>query len=83
MDLEEVLALDLSEALEHIAAAVKELMTAKRELSSLKDFDSDANEKDRYEHALQKVESEVRNHIKVLFPLDRTATEAAHRTLTE
>ena len=65
MNLSEVLQMDLTESLEHIAAAVKELMTAKRELHTQREADVDLDERQRYERALQKVESEVRNHIKI------------------
>lgn len=65
MDLAEVLSLDVTESLEHIAAAVKELMTVKRDLKTCRETAVDQDERERYERALQKVESEVRNHIKV------------------
>jgi len=65
MDLSEVLSLDVTESLEHIAAAVKELMSAKRDLKTCRETAVDQDERERYERALQKVESEVRNHIKV------------------
>jgi hypothetical protein len=65
MNISEVLSLNLTESLEHIAAAVKELMTAKRELRTCRETPVSQDERERYERALQKLENEVRNHVKV------------------
>ena len=62
MDLAEVLELDTLACLDHIEAAVKELLSAKRQLLDLSQY-SLLQEQDKYCHALEKLESEARIHI--------------------
>lgn len=62
MELGEVLALDTLSALDQIEAAVKELISAKRQLLNTSHY-SMIEEQDKYCHALQKLESEARSHI--------------------
>ena len=64
MDLSEVLRLDLHNALSHIEAAIKELLSSKRELLDLSHY-SAVREQQQYCLALQKLEKEVRGHIQV------------------
>ena len=62
MALGEVLDLDTLSALDQIEAAVKELISAKRQLLNTSHY-SAVEEQDKYCHALQKLESEARSHI--------------------
>lgn len=64
MELEEVMALDPLEALMHVGEAIKDLLVVKRTLKLIEDYkDEDTNK--QYQKALQKLEGEVRNHIKI------------------
>lgn len=64
MELEEVMALDPQEALMHVGEAIKDLLIVKRTLKLIEDYkDEDTNK--QYQKALQKLEGEVRNHIKI------------------
>ena len=62
MDLDEVLVLDTLSALDQIEAAVKELISAKRQLLDVSHY-SLIQEQEKYCQALQKLESEARSHI--------------------
>lgn len=64
MSLGEVLGLDVSEAIQHITEAVKDLLRMKRDMKLRKEY-GDYQCDDQYQKALQKLEHEVRTHIKV------------------
>jgi hypothetical protein len=64
ISLDEVLGLDVHEAMQHISAAVKDLLGLKRDVKQRREYD-DYQTDDKYQKALQKLENEVRNHIKV------------------
>jgi hypothetical protein len=64
MSLGEVLGLDVHEALQHISEAVKDLLRLKRDLKLRNEYDG-LHSDDQYQKALQKLEHEVRHHIKV------------------
>lgn len=62
MSLSSVLSLDTVSALDHIEAAIKELLTAKRQLLNVSQY-SAMHEQEQYCQALQKLETEIRGHI--------------------
>jgi hypothetical protein len=62
MSLDDVLSLDVSSALDHLEAALRELLTAKRELLEMSQY-SAVVDAERYGKAMQKLEGEIRGHI--------------------
>jgi hypothetical protein len=64
MSLDEILGLDVHEAMRHISEAVKDLLRLKRDVKQRREY-GDYQTDDMYQKALQKLENEVRNHIKV------------------
>lgn len=64
MDSQEVYELDSLEALNHLTEAVKELLGFKRTLKLMSEIKDDENT-NQYQAALQKLEGEIRNHIKI------------------
>ena len=64
MDSQEVYELDSQEALNHISEAMKDLLGFKRSLKLVSEIKDDENT-NQYQAALQKLEGEIRNHIKI------------------
>lgn len=72
MELTSILKLDSFSALDHITEVSKDLISKVRDFRMMEEYDS-LQSHEQYEKALQKLESEVRNHIKVTHNLDRAA----------
>ena len=64
LEIEEVIQLSPEQALDHISRVLEELIQLKKQISQLENY-QDFKNSDNYEKALQKLENEVRNHIKV------------------
>lgn len=62
MSLDEVMALDVTSALDHLEAALRELLAAKRNLLEVSQY-STVVDAERYGKAMQKLEGEIRGHI--------------------
>ena len=62
MSLDEVLSLDVPSSLDHLEAAIRELLGAKRELLEMSMY-SAVVDAERYGKAMQKLEGEIRGHI--------------------
>lgn len=62
MSLDEVLSLDIFSSLDHLEAAIRELLGAKRELLEMSQY-SAVVDAERYGKAMQKLEGEIRGHI--------------------
>lgn len=71
MELSSILKLDSFSALDHIAEVSKDLIRKARDFRMMDEYDN-LQSHEQYQKALQKLESEVRNHIKVKLTLDRT-----------
>ncbi|CAG9321717.1 unnamed protein product [Blepharisma stoltei] len=64
MDLSDVLQLDSFESLENISDTIKDLLRIKRDFQMSEDYNHYRSH-EQYQKALQKLEGEVRNHIKI------------------
>ena len=64
MDLSEVLHLQVNQALELITENIRELLKVKRNFAVMEEYKT-YKAHEQYQKALQKLEGEVRNHIKI------------------
>jgi hypothetical protein len=77
LDLTSVLKLDAFSGLDHITDVAKDLIRKARDFKMMDEYENfQAHE--QYQKALQKLESEVRNHIKVTHIADRATAKVIH-----